>query len=65
MESSARFTPASDLYRPRFLARYGQRLLREELRLVQGFRGLRPALQRELLDTVAQLVVISARRPRR
>lgn len=62
MVSSVRFTPARQIYPRRFLARYGEHLQREELRLVQGFRGLPGPLQRELLDTVAHLVVLSARR---
>lgn len=59
--ASPRSTPARDLYSLKFLARYGQRLQREELRLVQGFRALPPQRQRELLDVVAQSVLHAPR----
>jgi hypothetical protein len=51
------------MYSKRFLATYGQRLQREEIRLVQGFRALSPAKQHALL-TLTSYAVLEARRPK-
>lgn len=53
----ARSEPASTLYSRAFLARYGQRLTRDELRLVQGFRGLPVGTRAQLLNVIATLIL--------
>jgi hypothetical protein len=45
------------LYSRAFLARYGQRLTRDELRLVQGFRGLPVGTRAQLLNVIATLIL--------
>jgi hypothetical protein len=45
------------LYSKRFLSTYGQRLRREEIRLVQGYRGLAPTQREGLLMLVSALVI--------
>jgi hypothetical protein len=43
-------------YSQRFLERYGRSLSRQEIRLVQGYRGMAPEAQLVLLNTASALV---------
>jgi hypothetical protein len=49
------------MYSKRFLATYGSRLKREEIRLVQGYRGLSPEKRAALLTLVSYLVIERAK----
>jgi hypothetical protein len=44
-------------YSQRFLANYGRNLQNEEIRLVEGYRGLSPQQQEGLLQLVSALVL--------
>jgi hypothetical protein len=49
------------LYSQRFLEKYGRNLKREEIRLVQGYRGLPAPKQAALLALVSSMIVDGAR----
>lgn len=47
-------------YSPRFLSNYGRDLKMEEIRLVQGYRGLTTQQREALLTFVSEIIIANA-----